>query len=85
MPDTLQVAIERNQTDSLKDTSTLRTESGVSREAEREIQRALRGLRFGSIEIVVHDSQVVQIERREKTRLIRAGGIGGSNGNGQAH
>ena len=31
--------------------------------------RALRGLRFGSVEIVVHDGRVVQIERRERVRL----------------
>jgi hypothetical protein len=30
---------------------------------------ALRGLRYGSIEIVVHDARVVHIERREKLRL----------------
>ena len=49
------------------------TGSGISKEAEREIQRALRGLRYGSVEITVHDSQVVQIEKREKTRLLRSG------------
>jgi hypothetical protein len=36
---------------------------------EQAIQLALKGLRFGSVEIVVHDSKVVQIERKEKTRL----------------
>jgi hypothetical protein len=35
----------------------------------RELAAALAGLRFGSVEIVVHDSRVVQIERREKMRL----------------
>jgi hypothetical protein len=30
---------------------------------------ALQGLRFGSIEIVVHDSRVVQLERHERVRL----------------
>jgi hypothetical protein len=34
-----------------------------------EILRALRQVRFGSVEIVVHDSKVVQIERREKFRF----------------
>ena len=33
------------------------------------VLRALRGLRFGSVEIVVHDGRVVQIERRERVRL----------------
>jgi hypothetical protein len=36
-----------------------------------EIVRSLRALRFGSIEIVVHDSRVVQIERKEKLRFDR--------------
>jgi hypothetical protein len=36
---------------------------------ECRILDAVRGLEFGSVEIVVHDSQVVQIERREKQRL----------------
>ena len=36
-----------------------------------EILAALRGLRFGSVEIVVHDGRVVQVERREKVRLAR--------------
>lgn len=35
----------------------------------REVQNALRGLRFGSVEITVHNGQVVQIERKEKFRL----------------
>ena len=35
--------------------------------------RALRGLRFGSVEIVVHDGRVVQIERRERVRFDPAG------------
>jgi hypothetical protein len=36
---------------------------------EQSIQQALRDLRFGSVEIIVHDSKVVQIERREKMRV----------------
>ncbi len=37
---------------------------------------ALRGLRFGSLEVVVHDSRVVQLERREKVRLPTTEGRG---------
>lgn len=33
------------------------------------LARVLRGLRFGSVEIVVHDGSVVRIERRERIRL----------------
>ena len=32
---------------------------------------ALEGLRYGSIEIIIHDSRIVQIERREKFRFDR--------------
>jgi hypothetical protein len=34
-----------------------------------EILRSIKSLRFGSVEITVHDSHVVQIERKEKVRL----------------
>ncbi len=48
----------------------------------REVLAALRGLRYGSVEIVVHDSEVVQIERREKVRLATGGARNGSGRNG---
>jgi hypothetical protein len=32
------------------------------------IQTLLQGMRYGAIEIVVHDGRVVQIERKEKFR-----------------
>ena len=40
-------------------------------EVEEAILSALKGLRFGSVEIIVHDSRVVQIERKEKMRIDR--------------
>jgi hypothetical protein len=36
---------------------------------EQTILQALKDLRFGSVEITVHDSKIVQIERREKVRV----------------
>jgi hypothetical protein len=33
------------------------------------LSRALAGLRFGSVEIVVHEGRVAHIERRERVRL----------------
>jgi hypothetical protein len=30
---------------------------------------AMKDLRFGSVEVVIHDSKVVQIERKEKIRI----------------
>lgn len=38
-------------------------------EVMSQISRLLAGLRFGAIEITVHDGRVVQIERREKIRI----------------
>jgi hypothetical protein len=35
----------------------------------REIAAALRGLRYGTVELVVHDARVVQLERRERVRF----------------
>lgn len=42
---------------------------GISPQIEKEILRALQNLVFGSVEIVVHDGRVVQIERKEKVRF----------------
>lgn len=39
------------------------------RSIEQAILLALKGIRYGSVEIIVHDSKVVQIERKEKTRF----------------
>ncbi|HEU4453849.1 MAG TPA: YezD family protein [Longimicrobium sp.] len=36
---------------------------------EQLIMEAVRAIRFGSVEITIHDSRVVQIERTEKLRL----------------
>lgn len=35
----------------------------------RELRHALRSIRFGSIELVIHEGRVVQLERREKVRF----------------
>ena len=37
--------------------------------AMAEILRSIKSVRFGSIEITIHDSRVVQIERKEKVRF----------------
>ena len=41
--------------------------------AEREILEAVRGIRFGSVEVVIHDSKVVQVIRTEKVRFDNSG------------
>ncbi len=46
-------------------------DDGDAEHAIREILRAVRSIHFGSVEIVIHDSRVVQIERKEKLRLDR--------------
>jgi|HubBroStandDraft_1064217.scaffolds.fasta_scaffold120744_2 hypothetical protein len=38
-------------------------------EIDAEIIRAIRNIRYGSVEITIHDSRVVQIERKEKRRF----------------
>lgn len=40
---------------------------------ERAVLAAIRTLRFGSVEVVVHEGRVVQIETREKVRFEDAG------------
>jgi hypothetical protein len=38
------------------------------------LERALRDLRYGYIQLVVHDGQLVRIERVERIRLTEASG-----------
>jgi hypothetical protein len=35
----------------------------------KELTEALRSIRYGAIELVIHDGRVVQLERREKVRF----------------
>lgn len=35
------------------------------------ISQAIQGVRFGSIEVVIQDGRVIQIERKEKFRFDR--------------
>ena len=44
-----------------------------SPEVALEILRAVKEIRYGSVEIVVHDGRVVQIERKEKIRIGQEG------------
>lgn len=48
------------------------------RRIEEELTQALSEIRFGSIEIIIQDSRVVQIERREKVRFDRSPGPTGA-------
>ena len=40
---------------------------------EQAVVEAIRALRYGSVEIVVQEGRVVQIETREKVRFDEAG------------
>jgi hypothetical protein len=59
-----------------------REQAGRSNEAEQakqkrlqeEILRAVKDVRYGSVEITIHDSEVVQVERREKIRFQKNAG-----------
>ena len=42
---------------------------GIPQEVLDTLTRLVRELRFGSIEIVVHEGRITQIERREKLRF----------------
>jgi hypothetical protein len=42
---------------------------GVATVPEREILEAVRAIRYGSVEVVIHDSKVVQVIRTEKVRF----------------
>jgi hypothetical protein len=35
----------------------------------QELVEALRSIRYGAVELVIHDGRVVQLERREKVRF----------------
>jgi len=35
----------------------------------RELRKALRTIRFGAIELVIHDGRVMQLELRERVRF----------------
>ncbi len=42
-------------------------------EVIKAVLHALNGIHFGSVEIIIHDSRVVQIERKEKLRVTSDG------------
>ena len=44
------------------------TDNGLE-QVMREIVRAVRSVRYGSVEVVIQNSRVVQIERKEKFRF----------------
>ena len=49
----------------------------------QQIQDALRGLRYGSVNIIVQDGVIVQVDRTEKRRLRHSGSSQSAPTNGQ--
>jgi hypothetical protein len=44
-------------------------DNSPSEEVESTILDAVRSIRYGSVEIIIHDSRVVQIESKKKLRM----------------
>lgn len=42
---------------------------GMSEEILDKVRAALGKIKYGSVEIIIHDSKIVQIESRERIRL----------------
>ena len=51
----------------------IQSEPDLGDEILRRIANAISGVRFGSVEVVIQDSRVVQIERKEKFRFDKTG------------
>ncbi len=45
------------------------TQAKTNKQVLKEVAAAIESLRFGSIEITLHDGRVTQIEKREKVRF----------------
>jgi hypothetical protein len=50
--------------------------TGAGRDWLEIVRRQVDSLRFGMVQIVVHDSQVTQIEKTERLRLEKPGARG---------
>ena len=59
------IVLQKTETDS-------QTSQQVADEILRAVQELKNGSGFGSIEIVIHEGRVTQIEKREKLRLQQA-------------
>lgn len=53
---------------------------GKSEEWVDVVRRHVEMLRYGVVQIVVHDSRVVQVEKTEKIRIDRPGDAGSDRG-----
>jgi hypothetical protein len=51
------------------DSNATSPESKIESETVRRILRALTGIDYGSVEIIIHDSKIVQIDRKQRSRF----------------
>lgn len=42
----------------------------IPMEIKQQILRAIDNIEYGSVEVVIHDGKITQIERREKIRVV---------------
>lgn len=45
---------------------------GVQPTREQQVLEALKKIKFGSVEVIIHEGEVVQIESKEKVRFATA-------------
>jgi hypothetical protein len=45
------------------------SQGGLDEEVAQRILRSVGSLKYGSVEVTVHDGRVVQIDRRERVRI----------------
>jgi hypothetical protein len=43
--------------------------SNDDKDIEEHIIKAIREIKYGAVEILIHDSRIVQVEKTEKTRF----------------
>ena len=69
---------DKTDATAIKSRETLHQDGKVLSDAEEQILQMVRLVQFGSVEVVIHDSRVVHVERREKVRLDLAAGKKGA-------
>ncbi len=52
--------------------------SGLSQTVLQQIARAIGSIRYGTVQVTVHDARVVQIETSEKIRIAPSHDLAGS-------
>ena len=63
------LVLRSNQLERLSDLDRMATVSKPAPPWLKIVQEQIESLRFGEVQIIVHDSKVVQIQRTEKVRL----------------